>query len=202
MSAAPRLGLFGGTFNPVHNGHLAMARRALDQCALDRLLWIPAGRPPHKPTPGGASSEDRVRMIGLAIAGEPRFALSRVDLDRDGPSYSIDTLTLLAERHPEVQTWHWLVGQDALADLPGWHRAAELIPRCRWIVAPRAGATLEAALVPLRERYGDRFEVLTDFQMDISSSAVRARIARGDAGAGLVPAAVAHYIQTHSLYRE
>ncbi|BAC91957.1 nicotinate (nicotinamide) nucleotide adenylyltransferase [Gloeobacter violaceus] len=197
-----RLGIFGGTFNPVHRGHLAMARAARDRCGLDQILWVPAAQPPHKPLAGGASIGDRVEMVRLAIAGEAGMALSLVDARRPGPSYAIDTLRLLEEQYPQAQ-WHWLLGQDGLADLPGWYRAAELIPRCRWIVVPRpgSGADPKQAMADLTERFGAVFVPLSDFECDISSTRVREQLAAGRAGwEALLPEQVVSYIHKRGLY--
>ncbi|UFP95071.1 nicotinate (nicotinamide) nucleotide adenylyltransferase [Gloeobacter morelensis] len=197
-----RLGIFGGTFNPVHRGHLAMAHAARERCKLDQILWVPAAQPPHKPLAGGASIDERVEMVRLAIAGEAGMALSLVDARRPGPSYAIDTLRLLQEQYPGAQ-WYWLLGQDGLADLPGWYRAAELIPRCRWIVVPRpgSGADPKQAMADLTERFGEMFALLTGFECDISSTQVREQLATGRAGwEKLLSKPVAVYIHRRGLY--
>jgi nicotinate-nucleotide adenylyltransferase len=129
-SSAPkqrRVGILGGTFNPVHHGHLIMAEQALWQFNLDQVLWMPAGDPPHKPLAGGASKEDRLAMVKLAIADHERFACSDLEIRRPGPSYAIETLRCLIQEQPNTQ-WYWIIGVDALRDLPQWYQAEELAP--------------------------------------------------------------------------
>ncbi|AGY60234.1 nicotinate (nicotinamide) nucleotide adenylyltransferase [Gloeobacter kilaueensis] len=195
-----KLCIFGGTFNPVHRGHLAMARAACKQFDLDRLLWVPAGQPPHKPLLGNATIDDRLEMVRLAIASEAGMELSPIDAHRPGPAYAIDTLELLDRAYPET-CWYWLLGEDSLIDLPGWQRASELIGRCHWLVAARQNnSRLEGQLVELRERYRAQFSPLAHFWCAISSTGVRERIAQGLAIDDLVPGAVAAYIHRHHLY--
>lgn len=193
--------IFGGTFNPVHRGHLAMAVAAREQFALDRILWVPAGLPPHKPRPDGATTGERLEMIRLAIAGQPGFALSQIDVDRPGPSYAIDTLHLLEKQYPATE-WFWLIGQDMLTDLESWVRASELIPLCHWIIALRSRGpmtTLNSTLERLRQCFGDHFHLLNDFECEVSSTEVRGRLGRGEIGEE-VPAAVQAFIREHRLY--
>jgi nicotinate-nucleotide adenylyltransferase len=197
-----RIGIFGGTFNPVHRGHLALARAARDRCGLDRILWVPAAQPPHKPLAGGASIDDRLEMVRLAIAAEPGMELSLVDAQRPGPSYAIDTLRLLEKQCPGAH-WHWLLGQDGLADLPDWYRAGELIPRCCWIVVPRpgSGADPKQAMADLTDRFGAVFVLLAGFKCDTSSTRVREQLASGQAGwEALLPEPAAAYIRKCGLY--
>lgn len=194
---ARRVGLFGGSFDPVHNAHLALAGSAFDALALDEVRWIPAGTPWQK-TRQLAPVADRAEMVRLAIAGDARFRFEPCELERTGPSYSIDTVLELSQREPAAQ-WFLLLGQDQLAGLPTWHRWRELVARVTLAVANRAGAAPHApgevsaagavlAEVPLPP-------------MAVSSTAIRARVAAGlDIGA-LVPAAVARYIAEHGLYR-
>jgi len=195
---AKRIGLFGGSFDPVHNAHRVLARCALDALALDELRWVPAGRPWQK---GGtvATALQRLEMVRLAIAGEPRFCVEPCEIVHDGPSYTIDTVLALQTVTPAAQ-WFLLIGQDQLARFHTWHRWQELATLATLAVASRAGdpvrvpPELSAAAVPLIE--------LPMPAMPISSTEIRARRAAGQAIDALVPVAVARYIDTHGLYRD
>lgn len=190
-----RVGLLGGTFDPVHNAHLALGRVALDTLALDELRWVPAGTPWQKArviTP----AEHRVAMLQLALAGEPRFRLERCELERTGPSYTLDTVRELQQREPGA-TWFLVVGQDQFANLHTWHGWQELLTRVTLAVAARPGAATasDARLQGLAHR------VLPLAAMDIAASALRQRVAAGQSIDGMVPPAVARYIEQHALYR-
>lgn len=192
-----RIGLFGGSFDPVHVAHVALARCALEQLALDAVWWIPAGRNWQK---GGtaAGAEQRAAMIALAIDGEPRFRLERCELDRAGPSYTIDTVRALRQREPGTD-WTLIVGQDQYAGLPSWHEWRELVSLVTLAVAGRADAAPRAP-VPLAA-LPHRAVALAMPAMAVSATEIRARIARGDDITALVPPGVARYIDQHHLYR-
>jgi len=189
--------LFGGSFDPVHVAHVALARCALEQLALDAVWWIPAGRNWQK---GGtaAGAEQRAAMIALAIDGEPRFRLERCELDRAGPSYTIDTVRALRQREPGTD-WTLIVGQDQYAGLPSWHEWRELVSLVTLAVAGRADAAPRAP-VPLAA-VPHRAVALAMPAMAVSATEIRARIARGDDITALVPPGVARYIDQHHLYR-
>jgi len=177
------IGILGGTFDPVHNAHLAMARAALAALALERVLFLPTGAPRYR-TPAIASGADRVAMLGLAIEGEPRFAIDERELAPGHSGYTIDTLQGFAER-PVL-----LLGADQYAKFETWHRRREILERAELAVFARPGSSLRdggARQVPFAS-------------MDVSASAIRARVARGESIAGLVPPAVADYIARHRLY--
>jgi nicotinate-nucleotide adenylyltransferase len=184
-----RLGVFGGTFDPVHVGHLAIAHAALESVPLDRVLFVIARRSPLKERGPVASEEDRLRMLELAIAGEPRFAVSRVELDRNGPSYTVDTLELLAG----ADDLFLILGSDAIADLPRWKDPDRIARLATLVVADRPGAP---------ERTGDAPVVQFDApRLDISSRELRARAARGRSLRYLVPDHVWKHIEARGLYR-
>ncbi len=196
-----RVGLFGGSFDPVHFGHLALARSALEDLALDELRWLPAGRPWQK---GGlmASGEQRAEMIRLAIAdplhGNRRFRLETCELERSGPSYTIDTVLALQQREPGID-WYLVIGQDQHSRLHTWHRWRELLQLLRLAVAVRPGSDA-AAVDPEVLAFG--CERLTMPPNDLSATQLRQRIAAGQPITDLVPAAVAGYIDSHRLYRD
>ncbi len=195
-----RLGLFGGTFDPPHNGHLRLAAAARHQLALDRVLWIVTADPPHKDD-SISPVDDRLALVAAAIAGQPGFEISRVEIDRPGPHYAADTVALLAAQHP-TDDLVYLMGGDSLHDLPTWDRPLALLANCTLGVLNRPGnqvdlAALEAALPGLTQRVAFINEPL----LPISASDVRRRVAAGLSVAGLVPPAVAALIAALRLYR-
>lgn len=199
-----RLGVFGGTFDPIHLGHLILAEHCREACQLDRVLFVPAGQPPHKSAPQITSGKLRREMVELAIAGHPQFAVSSVDLDRVGPSYSVQTLEELARQHPGAELF-FLVGADSLADLPNWHQPSRLVQLATVVTVTRPGVPLpELALVRsiLDAEVVERLErnVVESPLVGISSSLIRARIAAGQSVRYLVPRAVECFIETHGLY--
>jgi nicotinate-nucleotide adenylyltransferase len=191
-----RIGIYGGSFDPVHVAHLALARLALDHLGLDELRWLPTG---HAYQKDRRLSDDhhRVAMLQRATAGEPRFVVDGRELRREGPSYTIDTVNEMQAE--EDADWFLVVGQDQYANLPTWRRWRDLLPMVTWAVARRAGD--EPAAPPEVAALPHRVEFLPLPAMDVSSTDIRARRARNEGIGGLVPPAVAAYIETHHLYR-
>ncbi|HET9977448.1 MAG TPA: nicotinate-nucleotide adenylyltransferase [Burkholderiaceae bacterium] len=190
-----RTGLFGGTFDPTHNAHVALARAALDALQLDELRWIPAGRPWQKAraiTPAA----HREAMVRLAIAGEPRFVLDRTELDREGPSYTLDTVNTLHAQQPQAKLF-LVIGADQYAGLHTWRGWQELLGLVTLAVANRPGPL--PAVHPDVRRTVHRVVPLS--MLDISATDIRARVAQGLPIESMVPAAVASYISRHGLYR-
>jgi len=184
-----RVGVFGGTFDPVHVGHLAIAHAALESVPLDRVLFVLAKRSPLKERGPVASEGDRLKMLELAIANEPRFAVSRLELDREGPSYTVDTLERLAGK----DELFLILGSDAISDLPRWKDPDRIARLATLVVAERPGAP---------ERVGDAPIVRFDApRLDISSRELRARAARGRSLRYLVPEPVLQHIEARGLYR-
>jgi nicotinate-nucleotide adenylyltransferase len=184
-----RIGVFGGTFDPVHVGHLAIAHAALESVPLDRVLFVPARRSPLKERGPVATEADRLAMLELAVAGEPRFAVSRAELDREGPSYTVDTLAGLAGS----DELFLILGSDAIADLPRWKDPERIAQLATLVVADRPGAP---------ERIGDAPIVTFDApRLDISSRELRARAARGLSLRYLVPDPAWKHIEARGLYR-
>jgi nicotinate-nucleotide adenylyltransferase len=194
-----RIGLFGGSFDPPHRAHVALARSALDGFGLDEVRWIPAGRPWQK-TRVITPAADREAMVRLAIAGEPCFVLDRIELERAGPSYTLDTVRALqaAPGASQVGEWVLLIGADQYAGLHTWQDWPELLSRVTLAVANRPGPV--PAPHPDVQRHPHR--VLPLAMLDISSTDVRERIARGAPIDDLVPPEVARYIERHALYTE
>lgn len=190
-----RVGIFGGSFDPVHNAHVALARLALVELRLDQLLWVPAGRPWQKDR-AVTPALHREAMVRLAIEGEPRFALSRIEIERRGPSYSIDTVRALQAQRPGVD-WYLVIGQDQYAGFHTWHGWQELLGLVTLAIANRPDAPASADPQVLRVPHA----AVALPMMDVSSTDIRERIGHGQGIADLVPAAVASYIARHHLYQ-
>jgi nicotinate-nucleotide adenylyltransferase len=196
------LGVLGGTFDPIHHGHLVAAEEARHQLALDQVLFVPAGSPPHKPDQPITPADHRVRMIELAIAGRPQTSLSRVDVDRPGPCYTVETLELLRrEWGPEV-TLFFIEGADSLTELTSWYQPWRLLELCELAVVGRPGVDVDLAelyrRLPMLEA---RLHWVQMPRLEISSSDLRRRVQAGRPIAYLVPPAVEDYICEHRLYR-
>jgi nicotinate-nucleotide adenylyltransferase len=196
------MGVFGGTFDPPHLGHLILAAEARAQLGLERVLWVLTPDPPHKQGQSFAPLEHRLEMVKLAIANDPEFELSSVELTRPGPQYALDTVQLLADQNPGMNLVY-LMGGDSLRDLPDWHRPADFISACHLIgVMRRPGdvvnlAALEKSLPGLRSKV--RFVEAP--LLDIAAREIRARIAAGRPFRYFLPEAVYRYIVDHNLYR-
>ncbi len=190
-----KIGLLGGTFDPVHLGHLTLARNAQVQFSLDKVLFIPAYDPPHKrEVPPVASAEDRFAMVRLAVKDEPFFEISDVEVQRKGPSYTCDTIAELEKRYPQA-VFCLILGIDSLQGFEAWHRAAEIKRKVRFLVAQRgtaggaglAGASVEWIRMPL---------------CPIAASAIRESFAAGGGPGDQVPLAVSEFIRSRHLYRK
>jgi nicotinate-nucleotide adenylyltransferase len=202
-----RVALFGGTFDPIHRGHLALASAAASAFALDRVLFAPVGRQPLKAESPAATFADRLEMTRLAVASaaDPRFAVSSVDGPRPdaAPNYTVDTLACLGREYPAA-TLFVLTGADSFLTLRGWRSPDRLLELAEWIVVSRPEFPLsEPQLAPLALTAAQRSRVhlLTTVHEDVSSTELRQRLHAGDPCPGLLPPAVADYIQTHRLYR-
>ncbi|MCC7189831.1 MAG: nicotinate-nucleotide adenylyltransferase [Anaerolineales bacterium] len=198
-----RIGLFGGTFDPPHLGHLILASEAQSQLELDRLLWILTPEPPHKQGQQITSTEHRLAMVQLAIADNSAFELSRVELDRPGPHYTSDTIKLIAEKNPSAEIVP-IIGGDSLHDLPTWHQPKEIVYACHWIGVmrrPHEEASLDALE---RELPGIRAKVhyVNAPLLEIASREIRGRIAEGRSVRYYLPMSVYNYINQHHLYHQ
>jgi nicotinate-nucleotide adenylyltransferase len=202
------LGVLGGTFDPIHVAHLALAQEAAESLGLERVLFVPAGSPPHKPGVPVTPGVDRLAMVQLAIAGNERFAVSRIELDREGQSYTVDTLVELARTRTTDAIGGGaeltlILSADAFLGLPTWHEPRRVLELARLAVAPRDGYP-EAGPEFLAVQFPDlahRAVFLDGPRIRLSASALRDRAAAGRSLRYLVPDAVAAYIGDHALYR-
>ncbi len=196
-----KIGLFGGTFDPVHNGHIALAEQVLSEFSLDKILFLPAGNPPHKQGARIVDALHRFSMVTLAAAHNPRFSVSRFELDRTEPNYSYKTISHFKETFPDDEIF-FLVGADSFRDFPDWKCYRTLLTLCTFLVVPRPGIS---GTQYLEKFCGDepppRVFFLKNFAYDISSTQIRARIQNGESISHLVSPAVEEYIKTHKLYR-
>lgn len=197
-----RLGVFGGTFDPVHYGHLLLAEQCLEQCRLDQVWFIPAGIPPHKVARTIAPGKARGEMLDLAVAGHDRFRVDRRELDRQNPCYTVETLAELQAEDPSRELF-FLLGADSLADFPAWREPRQIVELARLAVVNRGEAPLPD-LAPLRAILGGALESRVEFVtvpgIDISSTDLRRRIRETRSIRYMTPRAVECYIQTHGLY--
>ncbi|EKP94940.1 nicotinate-nucleotide adenylyltransferase [Thermaerobacter subterraneus] len=199
-----QLGVLGGTFDPIHIGHLVAAEAARVHFRLDRVLFVPAGRPPHKDPAGVSDAEHRYRMTVLATAGNPHFYTTRLELDREGPSYTIDTLTQLSTMAGPGASLYFIAGADSVVTLPSWRGGLGLLDVCHLIVVTRPGlpgAVLQRFLDGLPAVRRARVHVLPIPEIGISSTELRERVAAGQSIRYLVPAAVEDYVEKYGLYR-
>jgi nicotinate-nucleotide adenylyltransferase len=195
--ASPRLGLYGGTFDPPHIGHLVAAERALQALGLDQVVFMPCGTPALKQD-AGATRDQRLEMTRLAVAARPELTASDLELRRDGVSYTADTLEQLHEQRSEAEWW-LILGADAVRDLPRWRRPERILELCRLAVLPRPGCDVDAILAALPATA--RAERVPMPLLDISSSALRADVAAGRSLRYLVPDNVCEFILKQRLYR-
>jgi nicotinate-nucleotide adenylyltransferase len=209
-----RIGVLGGTFDPLHYGHLRAAEVARDRASLDKVVFVPAATPPHKTEEGIADASHRTRMVEAALRGETDFEVSRIEVERVGPSYTIDTLAALSALGRE-SSWFFITGSDAFAEIRTWHRWEELLRDYSFIVHERPGCSIERVVEVIPENFRDRVEelavdrsatdgprilLLRDTMLDISSTEIRRMVRDGRTIRFLVPQAVEEYLRDHRLY--
>ena len=196
----PEIGLMGGSFNPIHRGHVALARASLNSGKVERVLFLPTGNPPHK-REGLADKFDRLRMVELAVAHEAGMAVCREEIDRGGVIYTVDTLAALQSKMPDCSLTY-LIGADTLRALGTWRRVETVIERCKFLVMMREGETREEVirLAGLWASRGAQIDFLDARKMDISSTQIREYIRKNLPFERLVPEAVADYICARGLY--
>lgn len=197
-----RIGIMGGTFDPIHYGHLVTAERARGDYELDQVLFLPSGTPPHKPLDQVTDVKHRYMMTVLATLTNPYFEVSRVDIDREGKSYTIDTLRILKSIYPESELF-FITGADAILEIMSWKNPERLLELSEFIAATRPGFCLENSsqqVVEWFKRNNKRLHLLQVPAMAISSTDIRSRVAQGQSIRYLVPEVVEHYIKKNRLY--
>ena len=189
-------GLIGGTFDPVHIGHLIIAEEALDLVGLDTVVFVPSARPPHKRADALTPIEARMEMVSLAVRGNPRLAVSDIEVRRARPSYTIDTVREFRRELGDGETLHFIMGADSLTQFFTWKDPLELLEACEFVVVPRPGVDISSG----DRRILSRARVLETPLIGVSSSDIRARVREGRSIRYLVPQAVRAYIEEKNLY--
>ena len=201
-----RIGIFGGTFDPVHIGHLILAEQCREAAKLDKVLFVPAALPPHKQLQPLTSFGQRVEMLALAISGHPPFGIEEMEKDRAGPSYTVDTLAELHEQRPGDELY-FILGSDSVRDLPIWYQPKRILQLATLLVVARAdGPAFSAKKLKESLELGDefplRYEVVEAPLITLSSRDIRRRIAEGRSVRYMIPRSVEAYIEDKRLYRE
>ena len=197
-----KIGVMGGTFDPIHKGHVIVAEEVRTRLSLAEVLFVPAGQPWLNKTGAISAAEHRVQMVRLAIADKPYFRLTTMEVERAGPSYTIDTITELKTQLEPGDELFFILGWDSLAQLPQWRQPRQLVKLCRLVAVPRPGCSLPdldslSAVIPGLSR---RVILLAYPEVDISAFAIRKQVAQGLSVRHLVPEPVAEYIRKHQLY--
>ena len=196
-----RVGVFGGTFDPIHIGHLVAAEETRVQLSLERVVFVPAGLPPHKLANHISPVEHRLAMVQLAIASNPYFTVSRVDIDRFGPCYTVDTMELLRDEWGPGTELYFIMGSDSLADILTWHKPERLIRLCRLAVVKRPGYEVDIEeLDRLLPGIASRVRFINSPLIDVASCDIRRRVREGLSIKYQVPEVVEKYIYEHGLY--
>lgn len=199
-----RMALFGGSFDPPHRGHLAIARAAADRFELERVIFAPTGRQPLKPMGASASYADRLKMVALMCTHDPRFQSSDLDAPRPdgGPNFTVDTLEQLQCGAPDGTQLFAIVGADSFIELPRWHRSERLMEMAEWIVVSRPGFRIDRSSVgALESRFAPRIHTLEGVMENVSATDLRRRLAHSEDCSALLTAEVAAFIEDHGLYR-
>lgn len=202
MTVKRKIGIMGGTFDPIHLGHLFIAEAAREQFELERVLFIPAAVPPHKQALEISSARHRYLMTVLAVESHPQFFVSDLEIRRSGPSYAVDTMETLVEEFGDAAQLFFITGADALCGLPTWRNPERLLEICRFIAASRPGCNdLERVKSGFGKAGKERIHTLTTPELEISATDIRQRVACGKSIRYMVPEAVEHYIRKEGLYR-
>lgn len=197
-----KIGIFGGTFDPPHIGHLILAAEAQEQLGLERVLWVLTPFPPHKKGQKISYLQDRMTMVLLAIADSTHFSFSRVDIDRQPPHYAVDTVNLIRKNSPEHQ-YFYLMGADSLNDLLSWHEPGQFVAACDGLgIMKRCGETIEPAKIEVKiPGLMEKLHLLETPLIEISGADIRMRAREGKQFRYLVPDKLHHYILNHKLYQ-
>jgi len=191
-----KIGLFGGTFDPIHNGHLIIAEWVREELQLEKIIFIPAGDPPHKQENNITSIKHRLAMVSLAIEANERFYLSDIEAKKAGKSYTVETLRTLQNHFSSQTKLFWIIGSDSLLDLPNWFQPDEIVRLAQIVVYPRPGYSVNEAVA----RFKDRVLYVDSPLIDISSTLIRDRIRREKSVRYFLPESVLNYIRRENLY--
>ncbi len=200
--AKKKIGIMGGTFNPIHFGHLLLAETAFHQFNLDEILIMPTKNPYYKKISNSVTEEDRVAMVELAIEDNAHFRLSKEELNREGTTYTVETLSQLTARHPDYE-YYFIMGADSLYHIESWKDPAQILKLATIVVAGRAGtgSSLSSQIEYIENKYDSEIYRLNSPVLEISSNDIRRRIRDGESIRYLLPAKVADYIYEHGLYQ-
>ena len=200
-----KIGIMGGTFNPIHIGHLVIAEEVRFRFKLDKIIFIPAGNPPHKDYNNITAGKHRYQMTLLATMDNPYFDVSSIEIEREGITYTIDTITALREKCDKDVELYFITGADSIIELSTWKEVDKLLNLCKFIAATRPGfdiAKIEDKVKELEDRYKKNIYSLSVPALQISSTDIRNRIKQGITVKYLLPESVEYYINKHNLYRE
>lgn len=200
-----RIGIMGGTFDPVHNGHLLLGKQAYEEYELDEIWYMPSRQPPHKKDHLVTEAEDRLNMLYLALEDIPYCTVSEFEMGREGNTYTAQTMELLKKEFPDTK-FFFIIGADSLFQLETWYHPEKVMELASLLVSGReceeSQVTMEQQIVHLKERFGASIQVLHNMEVDIASAEIRKRVAEGKSIIKDVPETVARYIETHGLYRQ
>jgi nicotinate-nucleotide adenylyltransferase len=203
MKDMMKVGIMGGTFNPIHNGHLLLAENAYEQMGLDKVLFMPSKNPPHKNKTNIVADEDRLAMVALAIQDNPHFTLSTMEMEREGITYTADTLSILTEKNPQIE-YYFIIGADSLFMLETWKDPKTIFHLCTILIANRnleEKENLEQQIRHLNSVYNEAHIILLTMPViEVSSAWIRARIAEHKSIRYVVPKEVMLYMETYNLY--
>jgi nicotinate-nucleotide adenylyltransferase len=200
QAAARRVGLLGGTFDPPHYGHLALAEAAGEALDLQRVLFLPNGQPPHKPATEVSAAEHRYLMTELACADHPLFFVSRAEMERPGPSYSLDTIRAWRRELGAEAELFFLVGMDAVLEMPTWHEPEAILAECQVVAAARPGWTVPDLAAAVGEAWAARIRIVDMPRLELSATDLRERVRTGRSLRYLTPEPVRAYIAKTGLY--
>ena len=199
-----RIGIMGGTFNPIHKGHLALAKSAMEEFVLAKVIFIPAGMPPHKKPGEVIDKEHRYNMVKLAIKQIPKFSISRIEVDRKGISYAVDTFNELKKIYGEKTKLFYIMGLDSINEILEWRKPLELFKLCEFIVSTRPGSRIRTfkrlVKFPPLQKEVDKIHLM-ELKENISASEIRERLKSGKSVKGLLPRVVENYIKRNRLYK-
>ncbi len=198
-----RLGIMGGTFDPIHKGHLALAQKASEEFALDEIIFIPSGAPPHKKPGEVTDKEHRFKMVKSAIKGQEKYSISRIELDRKGVCYAVDTFNKLKKKYGEKAKLFYIMGLDSINEILDWKKPLELFKLCEFIVGTRPGSKIRTfkrlVKFPPLQKEVDKIHLM-ELQENISSSDIRERLKAGKSAKSLLPKVIEAYIKRNNLY--